>query len=51
MMVLGASKPWKEVINEMTGEPRMRTDAFREFFSPLEKWLKKENRKNRVRVG
>ena len=29
----------------------MSTDALREFFLPLEKWLKKENKKNGVRVG
>ena len=35
----------------MTGQPEMSTDALREFFLPLEKWLKKENKKNGVRVG
>ena len=35
----------------MTGKPDMSTDALREYFLPLEKWLKKENKKNGVRVG
>ena len=35
----------------MTGQPDMSTDALREFFLPLEKWLKKENKKNGVKVG
>ena len=35
----------------MTGKPDMRTDALREYFLPLEKWLKKENKRNGVRVG
>ena len=35
----------------MTGQPDMSTDALREYFLPLEKWLKKENKKNGVRVG
>ena len=35
----------------MTGQPDMSTDALREFFLPLEKWLKKENKRNGVRVG
>ena len=35
----------------MTGHPDMSTDALREYFLPLEKWLKKENKKNGVRVG
>ena len=44
MLVLGSSKPWKEVIRVMTGEPKMNTEAFREYFRPLEEWLKEENR-------
>ena len=35
----------------MTGQPDMSTDALREFFLPLEKWLKKENKRNGVKVG
>ena len=51
MLKLGSSKPWKEVMAVMTGEPRMNTDAIREYFKPLEAWLKKENQKNGVKVG
>ena len=51
MLKLGSSLPWKEVIEVLTGEPGMRTEAFREYFRPLEKWLIKENRKNGVKVG
>ena len=51
MLKLGASKPWKEVIEVMTGEPKMDTAAFREYFMPLEKWLKEENERNGVTVG
>ena len=32
MLKLGSSLPWKEVMEVMTGEPRMSTDAFREYF-------------------
>ena len=35
----------------MTGEPKMDTAAFREYFKPLEDWLKKENQRNGVHVG
>ena len=35
----------------MTGKPEMSTDAYREYFQPLEDWLKKENEKNGVKVG
>ena len=51
MLELGASKPWKEVHEIMTDEKEMNTDAFREYFLPLEKWLEQENMKNNVTVG
>lgn len=51
MLKLGASKPWKEVIEVMTGKPEMDTAAFREYFLPLENWLKEENARNGVPVG
>ena len=51
MLTLGASKPWKEAMKVMTGEPRMDTDAIREYFAPLEQWLRIENKKNGVTVG
>ena len=51
MLKMGSSKPWKEAMEVMTGQPEMSTDAMREYFLPLEKWLKKENKKNGVRVG
>ena len=35
----------------MTGEPKMDTAAFREYFMPLERWLKEENERNGVTVG
>ena len=40
-----------QAMEGMTGQPDMSTDAMREYFLPLEKWLKKENKKNGVRVG
>ena len=51
MLKLGSSKPWKEVIEVMTGEPKMDTAAFREYFMPLENWLREENKNNGVTVG
>ena len=35
----------------MTGQPDMDTSAFREYFKPLEDWLKEQNAKNNVNVG
>ena len=51
MLKLGASKPWKDVMEVMTGQREMSTAAFREYFKPLEDWLIKENKKNGVKVG
>ena len=35
----------------MTGQRDMSTDAFREYFKPLENWLISENKKKNVKVG
>jgi len=51
MLRLGASRPWKEAMKIMTGEPDMSTNALREYFLPLEKWLKKENQRQNIKVG
>ncbi|XP_023323448.1 angiotensin-converting enzyme [Eurytemora carolleeae] len=51
MLKLGSSRPWKEAMLTLTGQPDMNTDALREYFLPLENFLKKENRKNNVQVG
>ena len=51
MLKLGSSKPWKEAMAVVTGEPKMDTNAFREYFQPLEDWLIEENKNNGVKVG
>ena len=51
MLKMGSSKSWKEAMKVITGQPEMSTDAFREYFKPLETWLQKENAKNNVIVG
>ena len=51
MLELGSSKPWKEVMEVMTGQPKVDTAAYREYFRPLEKWLQAENERNGVSVG
>jgi len=51
MLKLGASKPWKEAMRTMTGQPEMSTQALRDYFKPLEDWLIKENRKNKAKIG
>jgi len=51
MLKLGSSKPWKEAMEVMTGQPEMSTGAIREYFKPLEDWLIKENARAGVKVG
>ena len=51
MLKIGASKPWKDVMEVMTGEPKMDTAAIREYFKPLEEWLEEENARTGVTVG
>lgn len=38
ILKLGATRPWREVIEEATGEP-LSTRALLEYFKPLEPWL------------
>jgi peptidyl-dipeptidase A len=50
MLRLGKSKPWKEVMEIMTGAPDMDTAAFREYFAPLEEWLTRHNKEKNNQV-
>ena len=51
MLVMGKSRPWKEAMMKMTGQPEMSTKAIREYFEPLEKWLEEQNSAAGVSVG
>jgi len=51
MLSYGRSRPWQEVMEEMTGTPRMDTGPLREYFAPLEKWLADYNKKNNNKVN
>jgi peptidyl-dipeptidase A len=44
MLEMGASRPWPDALEAITGERTMDGGALREYFRPLEEWLKKENR-------
>ena len=44
MLELGLSRPWPEALQALTGEREMDATAIREYFAPLEKWLKEQNR-------
>ncbi|HTS79769.1 MAG TPA: M2 family metallopeptidase [Myxococcaceae bacterium] len=43
MLALGASKPWPDALEAMTGERRTDGGALLEYFAPLQAWLKQQN--------
>jgi peptidyl-dipeptidase A len=51
MLALGASKPWQEALETLTGEKQMDATAIADYFAPLKVWLDEQNRKNGYAVG
>lgn len=51
IMEKGAEQPWQEVLQEVIGEGRLDGSALREYFRPLEDWLRNENLRNNEFVG
>ena len=43
MLSLGASKPWPEAMQVLTGSPQADATAILDYFAPLAAWLAKEN--------
>ncbi len=43
MMALGASRPWPDALEALTGERAMDASALVEYFAPLRRWLDREN--------
>jgi peptidyl-dipeptidase A len=43
MLSMGASKPWPDALEAMTGQRQMDGGALLEYFQPLQKWLKQQN--------
>ncbi len=44
MLALGASKPWPDALEAMTGERTMDAGAMLEYFAPLTAWLAEQNK-------
>ncbi|WP_437972490.1 M2 family metallopeptidase [Sorangium sp. So ce260] len=44
MLALGASRPWQEAMRAMTGEAEGDPSAMLEYFEPLRRWLKEQNK-------
>uniref|UniRef100_A0A8D8VR32 Angiotensin-converting enzyme n=2 Tax=Cacopsylla melanoneura TaxID=428564 RepID=A0A8D8VR32_9HEMI len=51
MLSLGASKPWPEALEVITGQKTLDAGAILQYFQPLYKWLKEENKKSGTFVG
>jgi peptidyl-dipeptidase A len=47
MLSLGASRPWPDALEELTGQREMDASAVLEYFEPLSKWLKEQNQGRR----
>jgi peptidyl-dipeptidase A len=48
MMEMGASRPWPDALEALTGQREMDATAMAEYFAPLKKWLDEQNRGTRV---
>ncbi|XP_053697500.1 angiotensin-converting enzyme-like [Sabethes cyaneus] len=51
MLSLGASKPWPDAMEVLTGERKMNASAILEYFKPLHDWLIQENKRLGAHVG
>lgn len=45
MLATGASEPWQDTLEKLTGTRRMDASAIIEYFAPLMGWLKQQNRR------
>ena len=51
MLALGASKPWPEALETLTGEKKMDASALADYFAPLKAWLDQQNAAKHYPVG
>jgi peptidyl-dipeptidase A len=47
MLALGASKPWPDALEVLTGERQVQASALLDYFAPLRAWLKEKNKGER----
>jgi peptidyl-dipeptidase A len=43
MLEMGASRPWQDALEKITGSKQMDASAIRDYFAPLQKWLDAQN--------
>lgn len=51
MLSMGASKPWPEAMEVLTGQKRMDANALLEYFKPLSDFLSKYNKEHNIPIG
>jgi peptidyl-dipeptidase A len=51
MLEMGASRPWPEALEALTGEKQMDATAILDYFAPLKKWLDEQNAKQGNKIG
>nr|WP_275936523.1 M2 family metallopeptidase [Chondromyces apiculatus] len=44
MLAMGASRPWQEAMQAITGQPAADPGALLAYFEPLQKWLREQNK-------
>ena len=51
MPSLGASKPWPDALEALTGQRELDASALADYFAPLKTWLDAQNKKNNYPIG
>ena len=44
MLEMGASRPWQEALEALTGSRQIDATAMLDYFAPLKRWLDEQNR-------
>ena len=47
-LALGASRPWPDVLEELTGQREMDASAIADYFAPLKTWLDEQNQGRKI---
>jgi peptidyl-dipeptidase A len=51
MLSMGASQPWPDALEALTGQREIDASALADYFAPLKSWLDEQNKKNGYPVG
>lgn len=51
MLSMGASEPWPDALEVLTGQRQIDATAMADYFAPLKSWLDDQNKKNGYPVG